>query len=513
MGRLNGTWLPSTTGAWRQRAATFSAAGPDPRADRGVGLHHGHPAPDDGGAAHRVQHLPDRHPGPGVHARASAPAGSTPAARFEMVLTLSLHPAQGGRPAGQYSLRYRFLRGATAARFTEGGGLVGVVRRPMPANGTTVTLTPETDIRAIWPTMQAIDHCSWLLAFQCTSPRRGVVADVRLQLRHRHPAAARRRRGPGRAGGARRGLLGPLPGRRDPVGGGQPRSRGDRALQRLRRAAGVGAQGRRHPGQLADLLPRHGRPGARRAAAWCRGTTRWASRRARCSSPAEQDRVRRERFAMRLADDLVGCRRPRGRLHRPRGFQPFSQHLALWDTFSRHARWLTGNGVSDDHSGQDWRNLNNGHLTGLWAASTSEADLATALRSGRAFSFHAGRVPGLQLDTLVDDARADGQGRRLGAGARGRSPCGRPACRPAPRWSSSAARSTSPTTIPGRRSWTAGRRPRSGPPAPSRRPVDTASSCFVRPQVRRDGALVATGNPTWLLPGAAAERDPRRPAA
>lgn len=30
-------------------------------------------------------------------------------------------------------------------------------------------------------------------------------------------------------------------------------------------------------------------------------------------------------------------------------------------------------------------------------------------------------------------------------------------------------------------------------------PVNTATSCFVRPQVRRDGALVATGNPTWLL--------------
>jgi len=29
--------------------------------------------------------------------------------------------------------------------------------------------------------------------------------------------------------------------------------------------------------------------------------------------------------------------------------------------------------------------------------------------------------------------------------------------------------------------------------------VDTASSCFVRPQLRRGGALVATGNPTWLL--------------
>jgi hypothetical protein len=29
--------------------------------------------------------------------------------------------------------------------------------------------------------------------------------------------------------------------------------------------------------------------------------------------------------------------------------------------------------------------------------------------------------------------------------------------------------------------------------------VPTSASCFVRPQVRRNGALVAAGNPTWLL--------------
>jgi hypothetical protein len=29
--------------------------------------------------------------------------------------------------------------------------------------------------------------------------------------------------------------------------------------------------------------------------------------------------------------------------------------------------------------------------------------------------------------------------------------------------------------------------------------VSTTTACFVRPQVRRNGVLVATGNPTWLL--------------
>jgi hypothetical protein len=29
--------------------------------------------------------------------------------------------------------------------------------------------------------------------------------------------------------------------------------------------------------------------------------------------------------------------------------------------------------------------------------------------------------------------------------------------------------------------------------------VNTATACFVRPQVRLNGTLVASGNPTWLL--------------
>ena len=335
-------------------------------------------------------------------------------ARYEMVLTLSLHPAQGGRPAGQYSLRYRFLRGATAARFTEGGGLVGVVRRPMPANGTTVTLTPETDIRAIWPTMQAIDHCSWLLAFQCTSPRRGVVADVRLNsvtvTRPRHDAAGVR---------AAQEALAAAYSARYPVVG-IPSEEVSLGPEEIAHCNVFGA-----PPEWAlkaDLTVADWRTYYRDMVARVHargGVVSWNHPMGFSSgpllSPDEQDRVRRERFAMRQADDLVGADVLEVG-YTTRGFQPFSQHLALWDTFSRHARWLTGNGVSDDHSGQDWRSLNNGHLTGLWAASTSEADLATALRSGRAYSFHAGRVPGLQTGHPGRRHGADGQGHCLGAG-------------------------------------------------------------------------------------------------
>jgi len=39
-------------------------------------------------------------------------------------------------------------------------------------------------------------------------------------------------------------------------------------------------------------------------------------------------------------------------------------------------------------------------------------------------------------------------------------------------------------------------------------PISTGSDCFVRPQVRRAGTVVATGNPTWLLRSAPPEGIP-----
>jgi hypothetical protein len=76
-------------------------------------------------------------------------------------------------------------------------------------------------------------------------------------------------------------------------------------------------------------------------------------------------------------------------------------HLDLWDTFSRNGDFLTGNGVADDHHGRGWATLNNGFATGVWAASTDQADLVSALAAGRAFTAHAERWPG-DLDLLVD---------------------------------------------------------------------------------------------------------------
>jgi hypothetical protein len=495
MGRLAGTWLPSTSGSWRQHTATFSAAGPIRLLIEASGS-----------TSARQSLVIEERPTAfntfrtGIQGQTFTAVFGTSrldaGARFEVVVTLSLHPAQSGRAAGQYSLRYRFLRGASRARFTEGGGLVGVVRAPMPANGATVVLTPETDIRAIWPAMLAVDHSSWGLGFVVTSPRRGVVADVRLQsvtvARPRHDAAGVRAAQEAYAArySPRYGVLG-LPSEEVSLGpediahcnvfGSPP----EWALK-----ADVDESNWRT--YYRDMIGRvHGRGGV---VSWNHPLGFSAGP---LLSPAQQDQQRQQQFALRQADDFLGADILEVG-YAVRGHQPFSQHLALWDTFSRRSRWLTGNGASDDHSGQDWRGLTNGFLTGLWAASSGEPDLVAALAGGRAFTFHPGRTPGLQLDTLVDDAVPMGHvstatraTRTVAVGIAHlpgdctvelvRSPLDAGAQDPG-------------TSVV--RTWAASAFGTGGTVATA---VDTSTACFVRPQVRRAGTLVATGNPTWLL--------------
>jgi hypothetical protein len=80
-----------------------------------------------------------------------------------------------------------------------------------------------------------------------------------------------------------------------------------------------------------------------------------------------------------------------------------SRHLAAWDVCSRNALFLTGNGVSDDHSGKNWRTGTKNFLTWAWAPTTSEPDLLAALAAGRAFFGDLARFAGT-IDLRVDGA-------------------------------------------------------------------------------------------------------------
>jgi hypothetical protein len=494
---LRGTFLGSTTGSWAQHAATFSAAGPI------------RVLVESAGAAPATQSLVMEEKPTAVNLLRTGIQGQSIAhafgtsrldagAKYEFVVRLSLHPAQTGRPAGQYSLRYRFITGASRARFTEGNGLIGVVRAAMPPGGTTVTLTPEADIAALWPDMLAADHSCSLVSFVCTSPRKGVVADVNLRSvtinRPRHDAAsvAAAQQRFAQTYSSRYGVTGLVS---------EEVSLGPEAIAHCNVFGAPPEWALKQDVTLAnwqtyyrDWINRvHGRA----------GLVSWNHPLGFAEGPeltqAEADQRRRSAFATQSAHDLLGSDLLEVG-YALRGFVPFAQHLALWDTFSRRARWLTGNGVSDDHSGRDWRPLRNGFLTGIWAPTLGQGDLVRALAGGRAYTYHPNHCPGLGIDTLVGGVVPMGGAAvssrtsqtvtlaltNLPAGATvevvrgpvdftGQDPATTTvASIPA---SSFGANGTGNATVQ----------------------VSTTSQCFIRPQVRQNGTLTASGNPTWLL--------------
>lgn len=82
-------------------------------------------------------------------------------------------------------------------------------------------------------------------------------------------------------------------------------------------------------------------------------------------------------------------------------------HLAVWDTLSRNAVFLTGNGVSDDHTGQNWAQQANRFYTAPWARGRDEGNLLDALARGRVYVGYLGGFGGT-LDMTVDDVPMGG---------------------------------------------------------------------------------------------------------
>jgi hypothetical protein len=216
------------------------------------------------------------------------------------------------------------------------------------------------------------------------------------------------------------------------------------------------------------------------------------------STPTAQDIRRRQLFASMRDKNLFGCDLIEVG-YAARGQADIATHLALWDTFSRHARFLTGNGVTDDHHALDWRSLDNGFVTGIWAASVQHASLMAALAAGRAYTAHVGKWPGGQLDLRVDGTVLMGkaslssrtsrmlevQAASLPIGSRVEIVVG-----PVD-FSGDDPGTTVLQSVPASSFGASGIVTRS---------LDTSRSCVVRTQVRNSaGELIGASNPIWLL--------------
>ena len=120
-------------------------------------------------------------------------------------------------------------------------------------------------------------------------------------------------------------------------------------------------------------------------------------------APATATQTKQDSLRRTLAKTLIG-NRAYGVDILEVGYQSLqgvgiATHLALWDTLSRNAIFLTGNGVNDSHGGS-WAAMQSRFLTWAWAVDSTESSLLAALASGRIWigepSF------GGMVDLLVD---------------------------------------------------------------------------------------------------------------
>jgi hypothetical protein len=424
---------------------------------------------------------------------------SFPAARidsggsYDVVVLLSNHPAHGTRPAGQFELHYRFGNLASG-RFVDASGIVGVVTHPTPAPGSQFTFDLTADVASLWPDMLAIDNSFVLLTFVATSPSKGTVVDVSLSLtiarsQNTSDALIANQRTIVATYGPRYPAMAAYPSveisRLDPhfIPFGVPQfwpdqttisdDNHDAAYDAI--TSSVHAQGGlvswNHPfgASGGPLLP-----------------------------AAQQVTNRRAVFASMMSDKRLGADLIEVG-YTVRGMVNTQTHLDLWDTFSRQAVFLTGNGVNDDHAGLHWSTLSNGFTTGIWAKSPSQADLVSALASGRAYTHHAGKWPNAQLDLSVGGTVPMGKVSVKSVNSR-----------PLSIFATNLPKNSLVQVVRGPVDF-AGSDPGTKVVATIKAAtfaksglaslaISTTSSCFVRVQVRPSaGVIVGISNPIWLL--------------
>jgi hypothetical protein len=426
------------------------------------------------------------------------PSSIGPDGYLELQIASSYHPAGGGRPAGFYSLSYRFGGSGAAGRRVADGSLGIVTLDVVPGKWNTVSLTPTEDIAALWPDLQARDFASFGLTLSAASTgglASGYFDFLRFGRQHntgnipvQTQAQVMRAYAPAYRGVTQhQGLeisgssthvnwFGPGVALGDYTGvtdGPSYDAFVQEQVATIHTRGGVASYNHPFGTSGAPLLP-----------------------------VADQDARLADVTAALLANDVLDCDILEVG-YTLRGQCDLAHHVALWDVLSRNGRFLTGNGTNDDHYGQDWSGLASNWFTSVWAHSTAERDLVRALRAGRAWMGSLSRFRG-DLDLVVDGRLPMGSvsvssARRrslrvvaTGVPAGGSVQVLRGVCDFTGTTANTAVIASFPAAAL-----------RSGAATVA---VDTSSSCFVRTQVLDStGQVVALSNPVWLL----RERPPR----
>ncbi len=411
----------------------------------------------------------------------------------EFRVTSSFHPATAGRPAGDYTLSYRFAPSGTATRTAS--GVLGVITQPVQAGQwTSVTIRPSDDIAALWPDLDARDFALFAITISAVSTgdvvggyvdylrfTRQMSGSAQFDMQTDMMAAlAPKYPGVHQIQGLEVSWLLPhinwfggnvvLPDYGTTKAGGYPAFIRNVAIPQIHAAGGLASLNHPYGYAQGTLLP----VAQQNAMLTTTGTALLGNR----ASGADLLEVG---YNIRQGVGLGG-------------------HVALWDVMSRNAIFLTGNGSNDDHYGQDWLGIVNNFYSSVWAASTAEADLLAALAAGRSWCAPLAGFRG-SLDLLVDGSVPMGSvsvssvnSRQLALSATG-VPAGGAvqvvqgtvdyAGTNDVRAGTSVVASFAAATLSG---------------GQASLTLDTSAARFVRTQVvDATGAVVALSNPVWLL--------------
>ncbi len=313
---------------------------------------------------------------------------------LELLITTSYHPAAGGRPAGNYTLSYRFVPGGQPGRAASGTS--GVITTPVAKPWQTVTLTPSDDIAALWPDLDYRDFALWELNLSAVSTG-DLVQGSFDYLRFNRTVS-------GQAYFSQQAAM--------------------KAALSAKYSSVVQQQGLEVSWLLPHLnwfgpnitLPSYGSTTPATYSAFLQHTVvpsiHSTGGLASYNHPfgysdlakypqSQQDTMLRQLAGKLLADQALGVDLLEVGYNLREGVD-VNHHIGLWDVLSRNAAFLTGNGVSDDHVGTDWKGIRNNWVTMAWATSTAQSDLLKALAAGRAWCGSLSSFGKGTLDLLVD---------------------------------------------------------------------------------------------------------------
>jgi hypothetical protein len=411
---------------------------------------------------------------------------------LELLVTTSFHPASGSRPAGNYTLSYRFTPGGTASRVANGNN--GVIRIPVTSPWQTVTLTPSSDIAKLWPDLDYRDFAMWELNLSAVSTGdkvRGYFdylrfnrtisgqaqfseqAAMQAALASKYPSVTQRQ-------GLEVSLLLPhlnwfgpnvtVPGYSGITYSTYQAFLQNTVIPQIHASGGLASYNHPYGYDSPAELPQ-----------------------------SQQDMLLSQTASKLLANKALGADLLEVGYKLRQGVN-VNHHIALWDVLSRNAVFLTGNGVSDDHAGTNWYGIGNNWVTSVWAPSTGMPDLLAALAAGRSWCGSLSKFRG-SLDLLVDGSVPMGAvsvssvtSRHLAASATG-LPSGAvlQVLQGKVDYAGQNAL-TADTRLIGSYTTT---QLASGQITQA---VDTSADSFLRTQaISSAGAIIATSNPVWLL--------------